>query len=62
MYFRKTATEKMRRRLFETGVDVDLESDSQESANLELRELERFGRGMHAREDGRYIVRQRGGQ
>ena len=45
-------SERTSRRAFGPGVDVDLESDSEELANFESRELERLGRGVQAREDG----------
>jgi len=51
----KISSERTRRRAFGAGVDVDLESDSGELVNFELRGLEGLGRGVHAREDGRNI-------
>ena len=57
MCFGRIATGQTRRLPFGKGVDVDLESDPEESANFELRELERIGRGVHAREEGRNIIR-----
>jgi len=55
MCFRKMPSERTRRRAYGAGVDVDLESDSGEFANFELRELEELGRGVRAREDGENI-------